>query len=70
MVAAYRPRPEVPGAAAQLAFIEVKYGVSAIDGAAGLQKHVTDLHGLLGGATSNTVRKRWSGLSSRSALWV
>lgn len=48
MVAAYRPRPEVPGAAAQLAFIELKYGVSAIDGAAGLQKHVTDLHGLLG----------------------
>lgn len=47
MVAAYRPRPGVPGAAAQLTLIELKYGASAIDGTAGLQKHVTDLHGLL-----------------------
>ena len=47
MVGAYRPRPDLPGAAAQLAFIELKYGASAMDGSAGLQKHVRDLHGLL-----------------------
>ena len=47
MVAAYRPRPGMPGAAAQLVFIELKYGANAIDGTAGLQKHIRDLHGIL-----------------------
>lgn len=48
MVAAYRPRPIEPGVDARFALIELKYGAKAMDGAAGLQKHVRDLHGLMG----------------------
>ena len=47
MVAAHRPLSARAGAAAQLALIELKYGANAIDGGAGLQKHVRDLHGLV-----------------------
>ena len=47
LVAAHRPSPDDPQTSARLAFIELKHGANAIDGAAGLQKHVRDLHGLL-----------------------
>jgi hypothetical protein len=47
LVAAHRPSPGDPQAPVRLALIELKRGANAIDGAAGLQKHVKDLHGLL-----------------------
>ena len=66
LIAAYRSR-SVPDPQVRLVFIELKYGANAIDGKAGLQKHVRDICGLLGKGDLGSRAEEFAGLVEAEA---
>ena len=62
LVAARRPDPDDPDPRCRLALVELKHGINAIDGAAGLRTHMDDLRVLMGDGRLSRVREEMSGI--------
>ena len=62
LVAARRPDPGDPDARCRLVLVELKHGINAIDGAAGLRTHMDDLRVLMGDGSVARLREEMRGI--------